>query len=162
MLTLQIFTDTFQGCYRNGTNGTRDYRQMAGYILSLWIVTPVLFFISTLFTSHYVLSWLAIIVLVSMMLFLAILVLQPYQHQTANISGALLGFFIALGSVLSINIVMNTSIQLALLTLAFCTIPHCVFYGYIIYHVIKGLRHYATTVRGEEGILHRLVGNGDS
>ena len=163
MLTLQIFADTFQGCYKNGTNGTKDYRQMAGYILSLWIVTPVLFFIAIHITSNYVMSWLATMVLVSMLLGVAILVLEPYQHRTANISGTLLGFSIALASILSAEFLKSTSIKLASIGIAFSIIPHCFFYGYIIYYVIKGLFRYATTfIHGEESILQRLVGDRDS
>ena len=158
MLTLQIFADTFQGCYKNGTSGTRDYRQMAGYILSIWVVTPAIIVIAMLITSSFILPWLAIMILVSMLLGVAILVLEPYQHRTANISGTLLGFYMALGSVLSADFLISTSIQLGSLVIVFFTIPHCVFYGYIIYHVIKRLRHYVTTlIRGEENILHRLV-----
>ena len=164
MLTLQIFADTFQGCYKNGTSGTRDYRQMAGYILSMWVVTPVLMFTGMFITSSYVLPSLTIMILVSMLLGVTILVLEPYQHRTANISGTLLGFYLAPVSVLGayFHINSSTSIQLGSLVIIFFTIPHCVFYGYIIYHVIKRLRRYVTTLRGEENILHRLVVNGDS
>ena len=101
-----------------------------------------------------------------MLLGVTIFVLEPYQLRTANISGTLLGFYLALGSVqgadLDFVISASDSIQLGSIVIVFSTIPHCVFYGYIIYHVIKGLRHYATTLRGEENILHRLVVNRDS
>ena len=159
MLTLQIFADTFQGCYKNGTNGTKDYRQMPGYILSMWIVIPVLFFIATLITSNRTLSWLALLVLASVTLGVTTLVLEPYQHRTANISGTLLGFSIALDSILSAYLLTDTSSELALFCIAFSSIAHCVFYGCVIYHVIKGLRRCSTAVHGEDGVLHRLVGN---
>ena len=35
---LHTFADAFQGCYKNGTNGTRDYRYFAGLYLFFRIV----------------------------------------------------------------------------------------------------------------------------
>ena len=159
ILTLQIFADTFQGCYKNGTNGTRDYRQMAGFILALWIVSPVLVFIGTLIIFNHTRAWLAVAILGSMTMGVAILVLEPYQHRTANISGTLLSFFIAFGSILGRDFQKDTSTELALFLIALSTIPHCVFYGCVVYHMIKQIRHCATAVRGEEGVWHKLVGN---
>ena len=161
MLTLKIFADIFQGCYKNGTNGTRDYRQMAGYILSLWIITPVLVFIVKLITSNHPLALITVLCLVSMTMSVAILVLQPYQHQRANISGIFVASFIAAGSILITFFGMHTWTDLALFCIIFSTIPHCVFYGYLIYHVIKRLRRFATTLHEEEGVMHRLMDNGD-
>ena len=42
-LPLHIFMDAFQGCYKNGTEGTRDYRYLAGLYMFLrcLLVTPV-------------------------------------------------------------------------------------------------------------------------
>ena len=38
-LPLHIFMDAFQGCYKNGTDGTRDYRYFAGlYLLFRFLV----------------------------------------------------------------------------------------------------------------------------
>ena len=41
--TLHIFADTFQGCYKNGTNGTRDYRWFAGLHLLMRFI--IIFFL---------------------------------------------------------------------------------------------------------------------
>ena len=40
---LHTFADAFQGCYKNGTNGTRDYRYFAGLYLFFRIVMLVAF-----------------------------------------------------------------------------------------------------------------------
>ena len=162
MLTLQIFADTFQGCYKNGTNGTRDYRQMAGYMLSPWIVCPVLVFVGQLITSNDTQVSLGITILVSMLLGVAILMLEPYQHRTANISGTLVSFFIMLGLILGKDFQWYSSAELAMVCIAIFTVPHCVFCGCVMYRMIKRVRHCATTVRREEGILHRLVRNRDN
>ena len=44
-LPLHIFMDAFQGCYKNGTEGTRDYRYFAGlYLLFRFLMFSKLFF----------------------------------------------------------------------------------------------------------------------
>ena len=50
-LPLHIFMDAFQGCYKNGTDGTRDYRYFAG----LYLVFRYLAFIDSLhyFITHH-------------------------------------------------------------------------------------------------------------
>ena len=52
---LHTFADAFQGCYKNGTNGTRDYRYFAGLYLVFRIVALVAFI------SHNALEWLILI-----------------------------------------------------------------------------------------------------
>ena len=159
MLTLQIYADTFQGCYKNGTNGTRDYRQIAGYILSPFILCPVLVFVVQLITSNDTQVTLGVTISASMLLGVAVLVLEPYQHRSANISGTLVSFFIVLGLILGKAFQLYSSAELAMVCIAISTIPHGVFCGCVMYHMIKRLRHCATTVHREEGILHRLVCN---
>ena len=41
LLILHAFADVFQGCYKNGTNGTRDWRYFAGLYLVLRIVIVI-------------------------------------------------------------------------------------------------------------------------
>ena len=40
IVSIQTFVDTFHGCYKDGTNGTRDYRAVSGYILVVWAFLP--------------------------------------------------------------------------------------------------------------------------
>ena len=40
---LHAFMDAFQGCYKDGTNGTRDCRYFAGLQLVLRLLFPVIF-----------------------------------------------------------------------------------------------------------------------
>ena len=46
--TLHIFADSFQGCYKDGTNGTRDYRWFAGLHLLLRFILVIIYD-----TAHY-------------------------------------------------------------------------------------------------------------
>ena len=47
LLGLHAFVDAFQGCYKDGTNGTRDCRYFAGLQLVLRLLFPLIFFFST-------------------------------------------------------------------------------------------------------------------
>ena len=40
VVSIQIFVDTIQGCYKNGTDGTRDYRVVSECILAIWVLIP--------------------------------------------------------------------------------------------------------------------------
>ena len=39
IVSIQTFVDTFYSCYKDGTNGTRDYRAVSGYILAVCILS---------------------------------------------------------------------------------------------------------------------------
>ena len=72
---LQIFSDAFQGCYKDGTNGTRDLR----FFPSVYLVARILLFLIYSATlSHY--SYVIMPVFL-MGVSLTILVLQPYKKQ---------------------------------------------------------------------------------
>ena len=117
VLGLKIFTDTFYGSYKDGTNGTRDFRQVAGIIFLIWVVFEIV--------------------------------------AKLNISGTILPVVVIILAVMY-NI-LNTykfSTEMALLSIAVATLPHCVFYGYGIYWLAKWLKQ--CTVHGEEGILCRI------
>ena len=43
LLPLHAFVDAFQGCYKDGTNGTRDCRYFAGFQLVLRLIFPFIF-----------------------------------------------------------------------------------------------------------------------
>ena len=46
LLPLHAFVDAFQGCYKDGTNGTRDCRYFAGLQLVLRLLFPFIFLIA--------------------------------------------------------------------------------------------------------------------
>lgn len=73
-LALQIFVDSFQGCYKNGTEqGSHDYRSFSGLYLVLRVV-GLLVYVFTLRSSFYFIC--GILFLFFSMLLLA---LQPYK-----------------------------------------------------------------------------------
>ena len=72
---LHIFIDAFQGCYKDGTNGTRDCRYFAGLYLLVRLVLISLFAIT--YSVTYYLT--AISVLIGVPMLLAIF--QPYKAE---------------------------------------------------------------------------------
>ena len=75
---LHTFMDAFQGCYKNGTNGTRDCR----YFAAVYLITRMALHFSLLIplllytTSLIIVPFLGVIVLIS--------VFQPYRKQLYN------------------------------------------------------------------------------
>ena len=72
---LHIFADSFQGCYKDGTNGTRDCRYFAALYLLVRIIMQIILESSS---SVIVFIWESITVFVFSIL---IAVLQPYKHR---------------------------------------------------------------------------------
>ena len=74
--TLHIFADTFQGCYKDGTNGTRDFRWFAGLHLLLRFIL-VLFFDA----SHYHKSTILLMPLTLSLYVAQLSICQPYKDK---------------------------------------------------------------------------------
>ena len=72
---LHIFIDAFQGCYKNGTNGTRDCRYFAGVYLLMRLLLCILFAL----TRSGVYYSVALFVFIGVAMLLAIV--QPYKAE---------------------------------------------------------------------------------
>ena len=97
-LMLQTFMECFHGYYKDGTNGTRDYRYVAGFYFLIRIVLCFLAaFVSQLITFIPLASGIVVICA----LFIA--VLQPYKnrYKMNNITDPL---FLFLGGLLGISV----------------------------------------------------------
>ena len=77
-LTLRIFADAFQGCYKDGTGteGTRDYRWFSGLQLSMRLAIVVIFEIERHHSTVIVLALILVIVYLAM-----VETLQPYKRH---------------------------------------------------------------------------------
>ena len=141
VLTLKTFADTFHGSYKDGTNGTRDFRQTAGIIfLSLIVLgtAPGIYAVAVPNASFY---WRLAFPSLATAMSIACAVFQPYKHRSANISGTILLItFIITGGLYSIIDIYKFSTGMVLLCIAVATLPHCVFYGYGIYWLAKWLK----------------------
>ena len=129
-LTIQIFTDVFYGSYKNGLNGTRDYRPVAGFIFIMWIAFGVLCIgINEAFHPH--ISWSVIFISQSLAVATACLVLEPYKEKVANISGTVLILNLtAVAALIAILDVYTYSEAMAWVVIAVLMLPHCVVYSY--------------------------------
>ena len=74
---LYIFIDAFQGCYKDGTNGTRDCRYFAGVYLLLRLMLFILFAV----VRNGMLSAVAILLLIGVPMLIARV--QPYKAEFA-------------------------------------------------------------------------------
>ena len=92
-LTLRIFSDAFQGCYKDGTEGTRDYRWFSGLQLFMRLAIVVIFEIERHHSTIIVLAMILVIVYLVM-----IETMQPYKRHR-NIY-----FKINVGSVLLLSL----------------------------------------------------------
>ena len=80
---LHAFVDVFQGCYKNGTAGTPDYRCFAG----LYLLWRILFYISQVLSVNHM--WLFKI-LVPSTAALLFLLMRPYKDNRFNILDSLI------------------------------------------------------------------------
>ena len=143
LIALHTFTDTFQGCYKDGTNGTRDYRAISGYNLAVSLAIPLLDIPGLgLFTGHsYVSLFWQVPVILLTALSIACVVLEPYKHRVANLSGAILPAILTVAG--SIESSLNTnkiSTRVIMLCVAVFSCPDFVFYGYGIFWLAKQLK----------------------
>ena len=134
IVSIKIFVDTFNGCYKDGTDGTRDYRAVSGYILATCLLFPSL---KILFTSQqsvpFIPSVYHILFIVFTVLFAA---MRPYKHTAANISGvALLAAMTLL--MFSIQLFLSHKKVAFIMMTVILGLPHCVFYNYLVYQLGK-------------------------
>ena len=87
---LQQFVEVFQGCYKDGTNGSIDCRFFAGLYFIFRIIILLILALNTSFPSGFLM---VIIATTSFMLLFA--VFQPYKSKVYNIIDILLHFLLA-------------------------------------------------------------------
>ena len=91
-LAIDTFVNTYQGCYKDGTNGTRDYRSWSGGFLAIY----VLILIAGAGANGLVdlnkrqpVMEMQTIIISTVTLSVAFAVLRPYKSNIANITGLL-------------------------------------------------------------------------
>ena len=89
---LPIFIDAFQGCYKDGTNGTRDCR----YFPAAFLFTRILVFVIFAFTQTELLYGAMMFLLIPLVI--AIVIMQPYKPRfsTYNVVDSVLVLVFAL------------------------------------------------------------------
>ena len=155
IVSIQTFVDTFYSCYKDGTNGTRDYRAVSGYILAVFAFFPTVQ-ITTLAVIGMDTIFLAIVPLMFFITLTAIFaLLEPYKDNVANNSGVAFFTIYAFVTALYASFYGYNSSQttVVILIALLVNLPHCVFYGYILHRLVKVLRQYCCRKREMEDSL---------
>ena len=145
-LTIQIFTDVFYGSYKDGLNGTRDYRPVAGFFFIAWIAFVVFGIgVNEAFNAH--VSWTVMFIPQSLALAIACLVLEPYKEKAANFSGTV--FLLNLAAAAAMTSILNFytySEAMAWVVIAVLMLPHFVVYTFGAIRGIQWLKERAVDI----------------
>ena len=106
---LRAFMDIFQGCYKNGTDGTRDYRYFAALNLLVRILILLPFNISMMR-----------LILVPWMFTLMLLSMRPYQKDALNIWDSFVLSMYAINALVLSNVLLY--LYLIILFLYLCLV----------------------------------------
>ena len=78
-LALNAFVDAFQGCFKDGTNGTRDSRYFSALQLRLRLLLPLIFFTSKDYSTAPFLSSVLLSIYIA-----SFVIMQPYKDAMYN------------------------------------------------------------------------------
>ena len=132
---LHTFADAFQGCYKNGTNGTRDYRYFAGLYLFFRIVLLLAF----IFPAHCM--WIPVVVSLLFAHF------RPYKNDHFNIIDSLGFVIVALSVFLVMYAVETKSFPVQLLYLIVLMILFLYFILFILYKIFSRVALFRSCCR---------------
>ena len=127
---LHTFADVFQGCYKNGTNGTRDYRYFAGLYLLFRVVLLVGFI-----AQPSAFRWLITIpspVVISLLFAL----FRPYKNNYFNILDCLSFALLAFSTFLIMYTYTTHVYYCILLLYVILLIPFLYFISFILYKIL--------------------------
>ena len=156
-LRIKTYVDIFNGCLKDGTNGTRDYRSLSGWAPLLFSFFPILLvtILATINSPHaniFICSCIVAIFICIVAFFY--ICLQPYKDKNSNnLTAGLLVLF----SLLAICVIgtesqqrENAEVYMVILLL----VPHSVFWGYIVWRMIKCCRYETQGHTETNRILH--------
>ena len=98
-VAMQRFVEAFQGCYRDGTDGTIDCRFFAG----VYFIFRCVLFVIMAMTSSYPVAFTAIIITLTFFLLL-IAIFRPYKKQRYNIVDSAMIFLLISITALQLHI----------------------------------------------------------
>ena len=135
---LHTFADAFQGCYKNGTNGTRDYRYFAG----LYLLFRVILLVGSI-TMPSAFRWL-ITVPVPVVISLLFALFHPYKNNCFNIIDCLAFALVALGTFLIMyTYTTHVDYYIQLLYVILLT-PFLYFISFILYKILSQVPLFRT------------------
>ena len=158
--TLHIFADSFQGCYKDGTNGTRDYRWFAGLHLVLRFILVILYDV-----AYYQRITINLMTMTTTFYMLLLAVCQPYKKYLHFKLDMLLLFGLLFWSVSLVHDIgtsdFGSIFHLSVLVLA-TAIPFLYFIGLLLYWVVQKIPHlkitskFMTIFKRNEQLAHLL------
>ena len=139
-IAIRAYVETFQGCYKDGTNGTRDYRAVSGYILAVGFLPAVQAILIALLL-HIVTNRLIIALQLSAIICTTLTIIgvltQPYKRKVANMSAVILSALLAAIFALFASFDDDVSGVTRALFLILVSPPHCALIGYVVWKMVK-------------------------
>ena len=138
-LRIKTYVETFNCCFKDGTNGTRDYRSLCGWglLLSCPFLGLLISIISIIYGPQkktFIFAY-TMAIFVSEIAFLCVWQ-QPYKDRNSNILTAGLLVLVSLlvtGIVHSPETENTTKVFMTILLL----VPHIVLWSYVVWRVLK-------------------------
>ena len=140
-LSLQIFVELFQGCYKDGTSGTRDLRFTAS--LYLFLRLGLLFSYVVCGFSDFVNCDTVTFLTVILAALLFIVVVQPYKNKLMTKADAVLLLLLVFTAALFglVTKTRDTTVNAIVLAcvLGLVSIPQIIFYSFLLYKFMHSL-----------------------
>ena len=161
---ITTYVDTFQGCLKDGTNGTRDYRVISGYSLVLLGFFPVMLQYVTIAAlpdsfakEHPNIHEYIMVIFFPVVTVLCSLV-QPYKHWAANASA--MTVLTLLTAVFSLSTGLTDpqgGNVVRVMILIINIIPHCALGGYVVWKVKTTCQRRYRNTCIEDGEREKLI-----
>ena len=133
---LHTFADAFQGCYKNGTNGTRDYRSFA----ALYLLFRIVLLMAFIFPMTY--QWLIQIPL-PVVVSLLFAYFRPYKNNYFNVIDGLAFVLLALTIFLIMYAVRANPFPLQILCVV-GLIPFLYLISFVLYKLLSRVALFRT------------------
>ena len=129
--TLRVFVDTYQGCIKDGTNGTRDYRAVSAVYLILRVFLTIAYIEFTILDNDGVLLLLCGILF--MLLSLLVAIFKPYKEEYMNYCELVMLFLIGIAAVLTYHWLATSTPHnaLASILVIIMLLPHIALASYM-------------------------------
>ena len=138
-LAFKIFVSTFQGGFKDGMNGTWDYRGISGAIfLGILVLMAIHYSCGTnsVIKHKPVIIWQTnVVIFIAVAALIA--VVKPYKSELTNNTAVCLCALLGIGAALHIFIVAYFTVQISVINAAgfVLSIPHLVVCGYFVYRL---------------------------
>ena len=146
-LSVNFFIETFQNCYKDGLNGTYDFRFLSSVPFFLFLIFVLLSTIpgTTKFNSHIYLA--GCISLVFIILGIIISYVRPFKSLYNNFSFtfhfAVFSFMGVVGIIWYEDHIMSAH-SLAMLFTCLSLLPHIFALATLVYHILRRIRFFRT------------------